>query len=145
MFLDKFGLCWHGDLLLLRIPSSTTTTTNGLLSTISYISTTSKCGFSIFSYLILTILLPLLALQCHSSSHPIQITIYQKTRRTLSTKRKGLNTWVVLQERELCIIYMKEETPPFSKPLPDRIPRQRQWIYCSCSLSNCSLLHWPVR
>ena len=62
-----------------------------------------------------------------------------------SEEFEGLNTWLDLQERELCIIYMKEETPPFSKPLPDRIPQQQQWLYLSCSLSNYSLLHQPVR
>jgi hypothetical protein len=74
---------------------------------------------------------------CHSSSHSIQITINQKKRWMLPTK--GLNAWLDLQERELCIIYMKEETPSFSKPLPDQIPQQQQWLYLSCSLllSRC--------
>ena len=46
MLVDKFSLCWHGDIppacasqVSLRIPSCTTTT-NGLLSTVSHISTT---------------------------------------------------------------------------------------------------------
>ena len=85
VFVDKFGLCWRGDFppaltcasqVSWRIPSSTTTTTtNGLLSTISHISTTDLPSAAFLSFS--TSSGTATSVGCHSSSHSIQITINQ--------------------------------------------------------------------
>ena len=138
VLLNKFGLCWHGDLppilttcasqVLLRIPSSTTTNGSCQRYTISHISTMDlpSAAFSSFpswfsqSPLSLWHLLDMIQVPTLSKSPSTK-----KMRWTPSTKRKprkfgGLNAWLDLQEQEHCIIYMKEETPPFSKPHPIR-------------------------
>jgi hypothetical protein len=141
VLVDKFGLCWCIDLppvltcasqVLLRIPSFTTTTTN---SQIRIFQIWLFHRFLVDSYYLLR--------HCDVCWMSFKFPLYpnhhqQKTRRTLLTKRKGLKSWLDLH----CV---KEKTPPFSKPLPDRIPQQQQWLYLSCPLSNYSLLHQPVR
>ena len=96
VLVKKFGLCWRTSFppaltcasqVSLRIPSSTTTTTNELLSTIYNIPYlnygSSKCGFFIFSQSILaTSSAAAMSVGCHPSSHSIQ----QDKRYQLSVK-----------------------------------------------------------
>jgi hypothetical protein len=98
VLVDKIGLCWRGDFpptltcasqVSLIIPFSTTMTTNRLLSYPISQLWIFQVRFSIFAYLVpATSSGTGTSVGCHSSSHSIQITIHQKTRRTLSTKRK---------------------------------------------------------
>ena len=133
VLVDKFGLCWCGDFppaftcssqVSLRIPSSTTMTMNRILS---------------------IMLIPISTTDAAFSSFPNWFSKKRDKRKPRKIRRIYLNAWLDLQERELCIIYMKEKILPFSKPLPDRIPQQQQWLYLSCSPSNYNLLHQPVR
>jgi hypothetical protein len=124
VLVDKFGLCWRCDLppaltcasqVLLKIPSSTTTTTINYIPYVNYGS--SNCGFPSFPCSLTTTSGTATSVGCHSSSHSIQITINQKTRRVLSTKREGLNAWLDVQERELCIIlYEGRDTAVLKTP-----------------------------
>jgi hypothetical protein len=115
LLVDKFGLCWRGDFP----PALTCASQVSLRIPFSMTTTTNRLPSTISRLWI------------------FQAVFHLGSRYLFwHWSTKGLNAWLDL---------LKEEIPSFSKPLPDRIPQQQQWLYLSCSLTNYSLLHGAAR